>query len=91
MASTVTGNNNSTVVAASVTPATVPPSSNGTEGEDESVKYLRCYECNVNVPYQVFINQSCHGSCQFCRVNGRHISCMEVHPDRTSAGEIPLR
>ena len=75
---TVTWNNNSTVVAVTATPANIPPSSNGTEGEDESVIYLRCYECNVNVPHQVSINQSCHGPCQFCRVNRRHISCMEA-------------
>ena len=88
---TVTGNHHSTVVAAHTAPATVPPSSNGTEGEDESVIYRRCYECNINVPYQVYVNQSCHGPCQFCRVNRRHISCMEVHPDRTSAGGVPVR
>ena len=88
---TVTGNNNSTIVAAHITPANVPPSRNGTEGEDESIIYRRCYECNINVPYQVYVNQSCHGPCQFCRVNRRHISCMEVHPDRTSAGRISVR
>jgi hypothetical protein len=87
----VTGNNNSTVVSAAATPANVPPSSNGTEGEDESVIYRMCYECNFRVPYQMYVNQSCHRPCLFCRVNRRHISCMEVHSDRTNAGGIPLR
>jgi hypothetical protein len=87
---TVTGNNNSTVVLAAVTPATVPPSSNGTKGEDKSVIYRRYYECNVRVPYQTYINQSCHKPCQFFRVNQRHISCMEIHSNCTSAGGIPV-
>ena len=65
------------IVSAAATPANVPPSSNGTEGEDESVIYRRCYECNLRVPYQTYYNQSCHGPCQFCRVNRRHISCMK--------------
>ena len=39
----------------------------------------------------MYVNQSCHRPCQFYRVNRRHISCMEVHPDRTSAGGIPVR
>ena len=39
---TVTGDNNSTVVAATATPANIPPSSNGTEGEDELVINRRC-------------------------------------------------
>ena len=50
---TVTGNNNSTVLAANLLPAYIPPSSNGTEGEDESVIYRKCYECNINVSYQI--------------------------------------
>ena len=36
--------------------AVVKSSSNGTEGEDELVIYRRCYECNINVPYHVYIN-----------------------------------
>ena len=39
---TITGNNYSTTVAAHTTPATVPPSSNGTEGEDKSAIYRKC-------------------------------------------------
>ena len=62
-----------------------------TESEEDSTIYRRCYDCKVNVPYQVSRNQSCHGSCQFCGVNRRHISCMEVQPDRKSAEDVPVR
>jgi hypothetical protein len=40
---TVTGNNKSMVVSVAATPATVPPSSNRTKGEDEFVIYRICY------------------------------------------------
>jgi hypothetical protein len=66
-------------------------SSNATEGKEDTTIYRRCYDCNVNLPYQVYENRSCHGPCLFCRVNKCHISCMEVHPDRTSAGGVPVR
>ena len=87
----MTGNNNSTVVSAAAASANPPPSSNDTEVEDETVIYRMCYECNMRVPYQMYVNQSCHRPCTLCRVNRRQISCMEVHPDRTSAGGIPVR
>ena len=88
---TVNGNNNSTVVGDNVPALHQSSSSNETEGEEDTTIYKRCYDCNVNVPYQVYENRSCHGPCLYCRVNKRHISCMEVHPDRTSAGGVPVR
>ena len=88
---TVNGSNNSTVVGDNVPALHQSSSSNSTEGEEDTTIYKRCYDCNVNVPYQVYENRSCHGPCKYCRVNKRHISCMEVHPDRTSAGGVPVR
>jgi hypothetical protein len=82
------GINSSTVVGANICCGSKhllnqSSSSNGTEGEEDSIIYRQCYDCNVNVTYQVSPNGSRHGPCQLCGVNQRHISCMEVDPDRT--------
>jgi hypothetical protein len=68
-----------------------PLQRNASEGEEGTTIHRRCYGCNVNVSYQVSENRSCHGLYLFCRVNRRRISCMEVYPDRKSAGGFPVR
>jgi hypothetical protein len=88
---TVNGNNYSTVVGSNNPALHQFSSSNATEGKEDTTIYRRCYDCNVNVPYQVSENRSCHGPCLLCGVNRPHISCMEVHSDRTSAGGVPVK
>ena len=88
-----------TVTEPEPTSTTVPPntigdhslSDNGTEYEDEATICSFCNTCNKMVMHQTKENGSCHGPCVYCRVQKRHVSCMEVNPDRTSADGVPVR